>query len=184
MSEIMAHTITLHLLDAPGRVHRFMRKHPSSSNGFRSKELASYLNLSAETLSRLEAARQDLTARRQPSGLLDEVNSREFAISLSWLSTVTTPGDRAATRCGLHRSSAFEHDAAQRRPGRVGFDRDVIRASTVVLQRRHARRASSAMLASSALRLGVSANSGRPASGGSARRSWPTETRSVLSTRS
>lgn len=28
MSEIMAHTITLHLLDAPGRVHRFMRKHP------------------------------------------------------------------------------------------------------------------------------------------------------------
>ena len=28
MSEIMAHTITLHLLDAPGRVQRFMRKHP------------------------------------------------------------------------------------------------------------------------------------------------------------
>ena len=28
MSEIMAHTITLHLLDAPGRVHRFVRKHP------------------------------------------------------------------------------------------------------------------------------------------------------------
>ena len=27
MSEIMAHTITLHLLDAPGRVLRFMRKH-------------------------------------------------------------------------------------------------------------------------------------------------------------
>jgi CRP-like cAMP-binding protein len=27
MSEVMAHTITLHLLDAPGRVHRFMRKH-------------------------------------------------------------------------------------------------------------------------------------------------------------
>ncbi len=28
MSEIMAHTITLHLLDAPGRVRRFERKHP------------------------------------------------------------------------------------------------------------------------------------------------------------
>jgi cytochrome oxidase Cu insertion factor (SCO1/SenC/PrrC family) len=27
MSEIMAHTITLHMLDAPGRVHRFVRKH-------------------------------------------------------------------------------------------------------------------------------------------------------------
>ena len=27
MSEVMAHTITLHLLDAPGRLSRFMRKH-------------------------------------------------------------------------------------------------------------------------------------------------------------
>src|SRR6187431_1303676 len=27
MSEVMAHTITLHLLDAPGRVQRFVRKH-------------------------------------------------------------------------------------------------------------------------------------------------------------
>src|SRR5450631_4322020 len=27
MSEIMAHTITLHILDAPGRVQRFLRKH-------------------------------------------------------------------------------------------------------------------------------------------------------------
>ena len=45
MSEIMAHTITLHLLDAPGRVHRFLRKRP---------ELAAYLNLAAETLSRLK----------------------------------------------------------------------------------------------------------------------------------
>jgi CRP-like cAMP-binding protein len=46
MSEIMAHTITLHLLDAPGRVHRF--------NRIPQKELAAYLNLSAETLSRLK----------------------------------------------------------------------------------------------------------------------------------
>lgn len=53
MSEIMAHTITLHLLDAPGRVHRFMRKHPELEDRIPSKELASYLNLSAETLSRL-----------------------------------------------------------------------------------------------------------------------------------
>ena len=53
MSEIMAHTITLHLLDAPGRVHRFLRKHPDLVDRIPQKELASYLNLSAETLSRL-----------------------------------------------------------------------------------------------------------------------------------
>ncbi len=54
MSEIMAHTITLHLLDAPGRVHRFVRKHPELFDRIPKKELASYLNLSAETLSRLK----------------------------------------------------------------------------------------------------------------------------------
>jgi CRP-like cAMP-binding protein len=53
MSEIMAHTITLHLLDAPGRVHRFIRKHPDLVDRIPQKQLASYLNLSAETLSRL-----------------------------------------------------------------------------------------------------------------------------------
>ncbi|MDM0114191.1 Crp/Fnr family transcriptional regulator [Variovorax sp. J22R133] len=53
MSEIMAHTITLHLLDAPGRVHRFTRKHPELVDRIPRKELASYLNLSPETLSRL-----------------------------------------------------------------------------------------------------------------------------------
>ena len=53
MSEVMAHTITLHLLDAPGRVHRFLRKHPDLAERVPKKELASYLNLSAETLSRL-----------------------------------------------------------------------------------------------------------------------------------
>lgn len=56
MSEVMAHTITLHLLDAPGRVHRFMRKHPDLVDRVPKKELASYLNLSAETLSRLKHA--------------------------------------------------------------------------------------------------------------------------------
>ena len=55
MSEIMAHTITLHLLDAPGRVKRFLRKHPELSERLPKKELASYLALSAETLSRLKA---------------------------------------------------------------------------------------------------------------------------------
>jgi CRP-like cAMP-binding protein len=54
MSEIMAHTITLHLLDAPGRVHRFLRKHPNLFDRIPKKELAAYLNLSAETLSRLK----------------------------------------------------------------------------------------------------------------------------------
>jgi CRP-like cAMP-binding protein len=54
MSEIMAHTITLHLLDAPGRVKRFLRKHPELFERIPKKELASYLNLTAETLSRLK----------------------------------------------------------------------------------------------------------------------------------
>ena len=54
MSEIMPHTITLHLLDAPGRVHRFMRKHAELAERIPKKQLAAYLNLSAETLSRLK----------------------------------------------------------------------------------------------------------------------------------
>jgi CRP-like cAMP-binding protein len=54
MSEIMAHTITLHLLNAPGRVHRFVRKHSDLFERLPKKELASYLNLSPETLSRLK----------------------------------------------------------------------------------------------------------------------------------
>lgn len=54
MSDVMAHTITLHLLDAPGRVHRFMRKHAELFERIPKKELASYLNISPETLSRLK----------------------------------------------------------------------------------------------------------------------------------
>ena len=54
MSEVMAHTITLHLLDAPGRVQRFMRKNTDLAERLPKKELASYLNLSPETLSRLK----------------------------------------------------------------------------------------------------------------------------------
>ena len=54
MSEVMAHTITLHLLDAPGRVARFLRKHAALVDRLPKKELAAYLNLSPETLSRLK----------------------------------------------------------------------------------------------------------------------------------
>ena len=54
MSEVMAHVITLHLLDAPGRVQRFMRKNTQLAERLPKKELASYLNLSPETLSRLK----------------------------------------------------------------------------------------------------------------------------------
>jgi len=53
MSDIMGHIITLHLLDAPGRVRRFQRKLPQFSEVLPKKVLASYLNLCAETLSRL-----------------------------------------------------------------------------------------------------------------------------------
>jgi len=56
MSEVMGHTITLHLLDARGRVQRFMRKHAALAERIPKKELASYLNLSPETLSRLHSS--------------------------------------------------------------------------------------------------------------------------------
>lgn len=58
MSEVMAHTITLHLLDAPGRVQRFGRKHADLGERLPKKELALYLNLSPETLSRLKRHRK------------------------------------------------------------------------------------------------------------------------------
>jgi CRP-like cAMP-binding protein len=54
MSEVMAHTITLHLLDAPGRLARFQRKHQDLIGRIPNKELASFLNLTPETLSRLK----------------------------------------------------------------------------------------------------------------------------------
>lgn len=57
MAEVMAHTITLHLLDAPGRLARFRRKHPELAGRIPKKELAAYLNLTPETLSRLKQKR-------------------------------------------------------------------------------------------------------------------------------
>ena len=54
MSEVMAHTITLHLLDAPGRLARFPRKHPELAGRIPKKELAADQNLTPETLSRLK----------------------------------------------------------------------------------------------------------------------------------
>ena len=54
MSDVMAHTITLHLLDAPGRYKRFERRQSALLERIPKKELATYLNLSAETLSRMK----------------------------------------------------------------------------------------------------------------------------------
>src|SRR5438876_6170600 len=54
MSEVMAHSITLHLLDAPGRLSRFQRTHPELAGRLPTRELAAYLNLTPETLSRLK----------------------------------------------------------------------------------------------------------------------------------
>jgi len=59
MSEVMAHTITLHLLDAPGRLSRFQRKHAELAGRIPKKELAAYLNLTPETLSRLKQKAED-----------------------------------------------------------------------------------------------------------------------------
>jgi CRP-like cAMP-binding protein len=50
---IVEHAVALLLLDAPSRVHRFSGKHPELVERLPQKDLASHLNLSAETLCRL-----------------------------------------------------------------------------------------------------------------------------------
>ncbi len=50
MTEVMAHTITLHLLDAPGRV-ALRAQAPGAGRAHAEEGLAAYLNLSPETLS-------------------------------------------------------------------------------------------------------------------------------------
>lgn len=50
---LVAHAIGLLLLDAPSRVNAFSRQHPSLVGRLMQKDLASHLNLSAETLCRL-----------------------------------------------------------------------------------------------------------------------------------
>lgn len=50
---IVEHAVGLLLLDAPGRVHQFASKHRELVERLPHKDLASYLNLSAETFCRL-----------------------------------------------------------------------------------------------------------------------------------
>lgn len=52
-SAMMGHAVSLHMLDAPGRVHDFSFRNPELMDCLPQKELASHLNLSAETLCRL-----------------------------------------------------------------------------------------------------------------------------------
>jgi CRP-like cAMP-binding protein len=50
---ILEHAVALLLLDAPSRVHRFSFRHPELVERLPQKDVASHLNLSAETLCRL-----------------------------------------------------------------------------------------------------------------------------------
>lgn len=57
---IVDHAVALLLLDAPGRVHRFSYRHPELAGRLSQRDVASHLNLSAETLCRL-------TRRQRPA---------------------------------------------------------------------------------------------------------------------
>ena len=74
MSEVMSHTITLHLLDAAGRIERFQRKYPDMYERVPMKELASHLNLSPETMSRMKQKKKTLA----PVVKLNEVGYGSF----------------------------------------------------------------------------------------------------------
>jgi hypothetical protein len=50
---IVEHAVALLLLDAPSRVNRFSFRHPELVQQLPQKDVASHLNLSAETLCRL-----------------------------------------------------------------------------------------------------------------------------------
>ena len=50
---IVEHAVALLQLDAPGRVHRFSFRYPELAERLPQKDVASHLNLSAETLCRL-----------------------------------------------------------------------------------------------------------------------------------
>lgn len=52
-AEMVEHAVGLLLLDAPSRVHQFSSKHPDLADRLPHKDVASYLNLSAETFCRL-----------------------------------------------------------------------------------------------------------------------------------
>jgi CRP-like cAMP-binding protein len=53
MSEVMEHTTALHLLDATGRLERFQDRNPGLAELLPRKDLALYLNIAPETLSRV-----------------------------------------------------------------------------------------------------------------------------------
>ena len=100
MSEIMAHTITLHLLDAPGRVHRFLRKHPELRRTHSEEGTGGLPEPVGRDAEPAEQARQDLKPTAAAFAQVSswhELNSRELAITRSWLSTAATPATAAAT---------------------------------------------------------------------------------------
>jgi CRP-like cAMP-binding protein len=76
MSEVMAHTITLHLLDASGRLQRFMRKHADLAERLPKKELASYLNLSPETRKNLRRTHSRSSVDLRPYTVLLTANGQ------------------------------------------------------------------------------------------------------------
>ncbi|NDU91528.1 MAG: Crp/Fnr family transcriptional regulator [Ferrovum sp.] len=53
MCEVMEHTTALHLLDATGRLDRFQDRSPGLADVLPKKDLALYLNMAPETLSRI-----------------------------------------------------------------------------------------------------------------------------------
>ena len=191
MSEIMAHTITLHLLDAPGRVHRFMRKHPELVDRIPKQGagvLPQPLGRNAEP-AEASAARSELAARLR--SLRRGEQPRRAPSARSWLSTLGHAGDRRGDALGLRPlARSLSDDAAQRDAAAAAVDRDVdvarrrdasfsaarTRASQRHVGEQRARRS----------RRGSRRTRGRrsPAALRSAATQLSTERRSVLSTRS